>query len=211
MAQIQAEQRFFSSTRGRIVTLLRRAGRTVEELAQELDLTGNAVRAHLAALERDGLVRLGGARRAGGKPAQVYELSSAAERLFPKAHAPVLDALLTELDSRLDPRELSELARAVGRRLAAEGPPLAGNFDDRLAAALTSLTELGGLVESEEAGDSVLLCGYRCPLAGVMPGHPELCDVIAALLAGRLGVPVEQQCAAGPTAQCRFVVDRDAA
>ena len=29
-------------------------GRTVEELAQELDLTDNGVRAHLATLERDG-------------------------------------------------------------------------------------------------------------------------------------------------------------
>jgi predicted ArsR family transcriptional regulator len=47
-------QRFFASTRGRIVTLLRRSSHTVEELAQALDLTDNAVRAHLATLERDG-------------------------------------------------------------------------------------------------------------------------------------------------------------
>ena len=50
------EQRFLSSTRGRLVTLLRRSARTVDELAHELGLTDNAVRAHLATLERDGLV-----------------------------------------------------------------------------------------------------------------------------------------------------------
>lgn len=50
-------KRFFASIRGRIVALLRRAGRTVDELTQALDLTDNAVRAHLAALERDGMVR----------------------------------------------------------------------------------------------------------------------------------------------------------
>ena len=38
-------QRFFASTRGRIVALLRRESRTVDELAQALDLTDNAVRA----------------------------------------------------------------------------------------------------------------------------------------------------------------------
>ena len=46
-----------------MVQLLRRASRTVEELAQALGLTDNAVRAHLATLERDGLVRQGGLRR----------------------------------------------------------------------------------------------------------------------------------------------------
>ena len=36
---MQWERRFFASTRGRIVQLLRRGSRTVEELAQALDLT----------------------------------------------------------------------------------------------------------------------------------------------------------------------------
>lgn len=55
MPRLNWKQRFFESTRGRIIMLLRRASRTVEEVAQELDLTDNAVRAHLTTLERDGL------------------------------------------------------------------------------------------------------------------------------------------------------------
>ena len=51
------DERFFASTRGRVTTLLRQGDRTVEELAQALGLTDNAVRAHLVTLERDGLVR----------------------------------------------------------------------------------------------------------------------------------------------------------
>lgn len=84
------DQRFFASTRGQVVALLRRSSRTVEELAQALGLTDNAVRAHLAALERDGLARQHGVRRGGGKPAYAYELTTEAERLFPKAYVPVL-------------------------------------------------------------------------------------------------------------------------
>ena len=49
-------RKFFGSTRGRIVTLLRRRGQTVDDLAAEVELTNNGVRAHLATLERDGLV-----------------------------------------------------------------------------------------------------------------------------------------------------------
>ena len=51
---------------------MRRAGFTVDELARELDLTNNGVRAHLATLERDGIVRQSGVVRresGGGKPA----------------------------------------------------------------------------------------------------------------------------------------------
>ncbi|MFL5701844.1 MAG: helix-turn-helix transcriptional regulator, partial [Ktedonobacteraceae bacterium] len=94
MPLLNWNQRFFESTRGRIITLLRRSSRTVEELAQALDLTDNAVRAHLATLERDGLVRQQGTRRGTGKPAFVYELTPETEQLFPKAYGSVLRELL---------------------------------------------------------------------------------------------------------------------
>src|SRR3989337_40341 len=93
---IKWDQKFFDSTRGQAVTLLRRSGRTVEELARALGLTNNGVRAHLATLERDGAARQRGSVRpgsGGGKPAYVYELTPEAEDLFPKAYEPVLGYL----------------------------------------------------------------------------------------------------------------------
>ena len=93
-------RRFFGSTRGRMVTLLRPRGLTVDELAAEVGLTNNGVRAHLATLERDGLVTQQGSVRSssgGGKPAYVYRLTPEAEALFPKAYEPVLGRLLDVL------------------------------------------------------------------------------------------------------------------
>ena len=72
------------STRGRIVSLLRGKVSTVNELAQELGLTDNAVRAHLLSLERDGLVRQSGVQRGYRKPHFAYELTPEAESLFPR-------------------------------------------------------------------------------------------------------------------------------
>ena len=103
MPRLHWNQRFFASTRGRILMLLRRAGRTVDELAQALNLTDNAVRAHLATLERDGFVRQLGARRGSGKPAFIYELSPDAEQLFPKAYGPILRQLLEVLSEEMTP------------------------------------------------------------------------------------------------------------
>ena len=75
-------------TRGRIVDIIRRAPATVTEISTQLGLTYNAVRAHLAVLERDGLVRSTEIRRGDTRPATVYEL------------APEVDDLLSRGGSR---------------------------------------------------------------------------------------------------------------
>src|SRR5436305_7085664 len=93
MAQTNWNRRFLASTRGRIITLLRRSSHIVDELAQALSLTDNAVRAHLAALERDGLVQQHSERRGSGKPAAVYTLAPEGEQLFPKSYGQLLEVL----------------------------------------------------------------------------------------------------------------------
>jgi predicted ArsR family transcriptional regulator len=86
-------------------------------LAKAVGLTNNGVRAHLATLERDGVVRQGGTVRpasGGGKPAYVYELTSEAERLFPRAYEPLLGRLLDVLSEGLGPQESEALLRGWG-------------------------------------------------------------------------------------------------
>src|SRR5215472_8634957 len=116
MARKNWNRWFFASRRGQIITLLRRSSRTVDELAQALGLTHTAVRAHLAALERDGLVQQRSERRGSGKPSSVYDLTPAAEYLFPKSYGRLLDLLLDVLQKQITPEELERLLREVGRR-----------------------------------------------------------------------------------------------
>jgi len=202
-------QKFFQSTRGRIVTLLRRSGHTVEELAQVLGLTDNGVRAHLATLERDGLVRQRGSVRrgsGGGKPAYIYELTPQAEELFPKAYEPVLRQLLDVLAGQLGPEESEALLRSVGQHIA-EGQTIpAEGVHARLEAAVSVLNELGGLAELEEVNGYFIIRGYSCPLTGVVPGHPELCRMVETLLTELSGVPVREHCDRGERPCCCFEV-----
>lgn len=201
--------RFFAGTRGRLIALLRRQTRTVEELAEGLELTDNAVRAHLVALERDGLVRQTGVRRGGGsgKPAYAYALTGEAEQLFPKAHDMILRELLATLATRLAPEEVDALAREVGRRLAAERSQPTGDLSARLAAAVALLDDLGGLAEVEERDGVTTIQGYSCPLATVVPGHPEVCHLAETLVAGVIGAPVRECCErGGDVPHCRFEV-----
>src|SRR5262245_6513356 len=82
MKSTRGDKRFWASTRGRIILLLRRGSRSVNELAATLKLTDNAVRTHLTALERDGLVQASGTRPGTRRPTIMYELTPDAEYLF---------------------------------------------------------------------------------------------------------------------------------
>jgi len=203
------DERFFESTRGQIVTLLRRSRRTVEELARALGLTDNGVRAHLAVLERDGIVRQRGSVRrssGGGKPAYVYELTEEAEDLFPKAYEPVLRRLLDVLSERLGSGQSEALLRSVGRRLAEEHSTRADGAHARLESAVEVLNELGGLAELEEHDGGFVIRGYSCPLAGVTPDHPEVCLMAETLITALVGVTVHERCDRGERPRCCFEV-----
>src|SRR5262249_54371441 len=119
------EERFWSSTRGRIILQLRRESRTVNELAGALALTDNAVRAQLTSLERDGLVRPSGTRPGRRKPNVTYGLTAKAEHLFPKVYGLILLHLLGVLKERNSAKKVEEIVRAVGHRLAPHFRPLA--------------------------------------------------------------------------------------
>ena len=220
-------QRFLASTRGRLIALLRRDAHTVDELAARLELTDNAVRAHLTTLERDGLVRQSGVRRSGGvgKPAVAYDLTPEAERLFPRPYAAALDGVLTALGERLEPAQVEAILRESGRRLAAQSgaspdtpsgaphataqraPQSSQPLRPRLEAAADALNQLGGLAEVEERDGELNVCGYSCVLEALTPTHPEVCRLAAAFVSEVAGTPLRDCCAHdGDTgvARCRF-------
>jgi predicted ArsR family transcriptional regulator len=202
--------RFFETTRGQIVALLRRGARTVEELAASVGLTDNAVRSHLSTLERDGIIRQGGVRRVEGpgKPATLYDIDPAAEALFSRAYAPVLKALLDELSEQLPPDRAAELMEAVGRRLAAGAPRPKEDADleARTVAGAALLNSLGGDAQVERRGDRLSIRGCGCPLSVATARRPEMCRAVEALLSETLGVPVRESCDRGERPQCCFQV-----
>jgi len=192
-----------------MVTLLRRSGRTVEELARGLALTDNGIRAHLAVLERDGIVRQRGSVRrgsGGGKPAYVYELTLQAEDLFPKAYEPVLRRLLDVLSERMGEEKSEALLRAVGGRLAEERDVPEDDARARLEAAVEVFNELGGLAELEEQDGAVVIRGYSCPLASVTLDYPEVCRMVETLIAELAGVPVHERCDRSERPRCCFEI-----
>ena len=201
------DRRFFESTRGQIVTLLRNSACTVEELAVKLNLTDNAVRAHLATLERDGLVRQSGLRRGLRKPHFTYVLTDQAERLFPKAYDALLNQLIAVLKNRLSPDEIEGVLREVGRAVAADAPVGAnGSLENRVQNALRVLEAIGGAAVVEKNGDQIAIASSSCPLAAAVSVHPEVCQLAESLVAEIVKVPVKEVCVRDGRPRCRFEI-----
>jgi predicted ArsR family transcriptional regulator len=184
--------------RARIVELLRRAPATAAELATGLEMSYHAIRPHLAALERDRLVRVRGLRRGPTRPSAVYELAPGVEAALSKAYVPFAARLVEVLDERLSRRRVDGLMREVGRRLAGELAPLRGRLEERVAAASALLRDLGAPNEVERDPATFRIRAAGCLLAEAVHGRPGVCRAMEALLGDLLQAEVRERCDRGP-------------
>ena len=193
-------------SRDRILEMLRLRARTVEELAQAIGVTANAIRAQLTALERDGLVRREEIRhRVGaGKPPWLFGLTAAAEAEYSRAYVPALTALAETLSGELGAGALRRLFARVGQRLAASvpdpGDATAVQFAGRI------LESLGASVKIDAGSTPAMVEGVACPLAATVSRCPDSCEIVRSLLADATGANVETRCAHDGVSRCRFAV-----
>ena len=208
MKHIGWRERLFKSTRGKILNLLRTRERTVNELAEELRLTDNAVRAHLASLERDRLVSQSGLKQGIRKPHTTYALGPEAEHLFPKAYGELVSLLISIFSRQIKPRNFRAGMRAAGRTLAQEHlSELKGKTRrQRIDAAVRILKELGGAATFREEDGKHFIFGNGCPIAAATANHPEACLLAESLLSEVIGSSVKERCVRGAAPSCRFEV-----
>jgi predicted ArsR family transcriptional regulator len=208
MKHIGWRERLFKSTRGKILELLRAQESTVNELADELHLTDNAVRAHLASLERDRLVAQSGTKPGVRKPHTTYALGPEAEHLFPKAYGRMVSLLMSIFSRQVAPGKLRAGMRAGGRKVAQEhlGDLRGKTRQQRIDAALGILKEFGGAATFREEDGKHFIYGNGCPIAAATANHPEACLLAESLLTEIIGSPVKEHCLRGPTPSCRFEV-----
>ena len=200
--------RFLASTRGKVVQLLRRGSASVNELAEALDLTDNAIRSHLNTLERDGLVAPSGKRPAVRKPETLYALTPDADQLFPQAYHLLLNGLLDAVARRMTPEEIERMLREVGRDLGTAQMPSSADatLRERVERATEVLKGIGGLADIEEDG-GIVIRGYSCPLSAAVQHHPDVCKIAESLLAEVIQAPVHEMCDRNGPPQCAFRVE----
>lgn len=196
------------ATRGRLLALLREGAWTVDDLAARLDLTDNAVRFHLAALEREGGVTKAGVQRrpGAGKPAMLYSLTRAADEAFSRAYAPVLGAVVEELRAIMSGSQLAAFLERAGKRLAGERATAGNSLRKRVAGASELLNSLGGVTTVERSGDDYRIVGRACPLAAAVEADHCVCSVVTSLVSNVVDADVKERCDRSGRPKCCFEI-----
>ena len=197
------DDRFFTSTRGRIVLLLRASAKTVNDLAATLGITDNAVRAHLLSLERDQLVTSTGTVPGSRKPHTIYELTDSAREHFPRPYGSILRKLLSVLKARLGGSSIKDALREAGRRMASDIAIDAGA--DKVESCVATLQELGGAARVVSEAGETSIRSESCPFGDIVLEHPEICQLAEAMIEEIVERPVRETCdRSSARPKCRF-------
>ena len=195
------------TTRGRIVTRLQRSELTADDLATQLGLTANAVRAHLTAMERDRIVRRVGTRAGTTRPAHLFELTPEVEQLLSRAYVPLLLQMVDVFVHALPARQVNALLRRVGGELAATlsgGRKPSGSLEARVRQVSTLLNEqLGALTHVERNGGYVIR-GAGCPLSAVTGKYPGVCLAMESAITEIVGSRARECCERDGRPRCCF-------
>jgi predicted ArsR family transcriptional regulator len=197
-------------TRQQIIEFLKEKGQaTVEELAAAVHLTPMAVRHHLNVLQAENLITASAMRRASGpgRPSQVYQLTAAADDLFPVDYYALTDYLLVELNQQLGQQGVTKIFSNIAHRLASEAPPPKPNqnFEERLDEVMIFLSGKGFVVDWEARSDSYLIHAYSCPYRQIARHHAEVCLLDRQIISSMLNTtPTRIACLANNDGHCTY-------
>ena len=188
--------------------LKNKAGLTADELSAQLEITRNAVRQHLAALENDGLVKKGITRASGGRPEQLYVLTDKGNECFPRHYAWFAQLLIESVqqDAGADGlnERLSSMGALVGKQLRTQHPELV-NRGEKIQKLAEIMEQLGYNARSTGSDKATVLEADNCVFHTLALANPNICQFDLALLAAFTDSAVDhQECMAKGGNICRF-------
>jgi predicted ArsR family transcriptional regulator len=205
------DEALFSERRKRLLRCLTRCrdGVSVDELGDSIGVTRTAVRQHLAALIREGLVEPGRQRPSRGRPIQLFALTDAGRESFPRHYswfAQMLVEAITEEHGTAGLRtRLGRIAAAALAQLEQQAPR-PETREERIERVATVMDQLGYDARAVP-GDGALpdIEADNCVFHELATKQPEICQFDIALISGYTGGPVElHECAARGGHVCRF-------
>ena len=172
---------------------------TIAQLADQLQLTGEAVRQQLLQLQREGWIEAKIARSPErgrtGRPATSYSLTEAGDHLFPKNYDLLNVAMLDAVAEELGPDAAKKVLRRVtDERVATSESTVRGLSLEKRVEILKGLYfENDPYMEAERVDDGFLLVERNCPYFTTAMQRPALCSVSVNVLSRLLGVRVTRE------------------
>lgn len=148
-------------------------------LSHQLEVTPNAIRQHLSALERDNLVTQQSVKTGPNKPALVFSLAPNAESLFPKRYDALLSKLVEDLERKQGRAKVCHLLSELGGSMAESYVDRLINltFEEKVRAVGRIMEESGAIPDWEINGEGWALQDFNCPYSAAAKTHPAVCEV----------------------------------
>jgi len=168
-------------TRRALVNLLKQEGAMDSQaLAERLGVSAMAVRQHLYALQEEKLVVYEEEPRAMGRPAKLWQLTAAADRLFPDGYAELTLGLIQSAIEAFGDAGMEKLLGIRTRHQIADYQahiPAQNSLAQKLEALAQKRTDEGYMAEVETLEDgSFLLIENHCPICAAANACTGLCD-----------------------------------
>lgn len=188
--------------------LRHKGGLTVDELGTRLQVTRNAIRQHLAALESDGFIEHGESKPTAGRPTQLYVLSQKGRELFPRQYSwlaqLMLESVKQEGGGDALRKRLGVMGVKVANQLRAQHPALRSRAD-RVLKLAELMEQLGYNTAGTTVLDPTVISADNCVFHDLALKDPEVCQFDLALLSTFTESRVDhQECMAKGGHVCRF-------
>jgi DeoR family transcriptional regulator, suf operon transcriptional repressor len=203
-----------STPAGQILEFLLRNGpASIKELEGATGVTATAVRQQLTSLTSEGLVAMRKERQGVGRPRNLYQLTERSHGLFACYNDELALDLIHELMETEGVDKLRYLLNRVGSRLASQyRRQIQGEvLGDRVRELSAVLNRRGIRVDTEQAGDAIILREYNCPYHEIASVHRDVCEMERNAFSQALGADVTlHDCIQDGHHSCQFVVRRQA-
>ncbi|MEO0836230.1 MAG: iron-sulfur cluster biosynthesis transcriptional regulator SufR [Cyanobacteria bacterium J06642_3] len=183
-----------TSTKQNIMqSLLRQGQAAARQLAQDLNLSTQAIRRHLNELEADGLIEYQSVQQGMGRPQHLYQLSSEGrDRLSPQKYSEFAVSFLDTLAETVGKEQVSKVLEKQWQRKAAEYRTHLGegSLQQRIAKLVQLRQEEGYMAElhqeSPQNKQQFILVENNCAISDVAESYPSICghelEMFAAIL-----------------------------
>ncbi len=204
-----------TSTRERVLrTLLLNQRRTVNELAEAVDINPISVRHHVNKLEAEGLIQSEEERHGVGRPHLVYSLTNKGMEQFPQRYLQLTLRLLQQLKTNLSEKVMGEIFQELAVGIAGEltqGVDLEDlTLHERLQLLQEVLTSEGFTVNLQEEEDNFYIVEASCPYHHVGEDYPEICVVDRELIAHFVSTtPQLIECILDGDKQCKYLIKKN--
>jgi DeoR family transcriptional regulator, suf operon transcriptional repressor len=171
------------TTKQDILNLLLKQGQaTAQELAEQLQVSPQAIRRHLKDLETEALILHQTIQVGMGRPNHVYELSREGRSQFPDRYDDFAVSLLDTLAETVGRDQMSAILRKQWERKGLEYRERLGqgSLEERVAG-LVELRRAEGYmaechtVESDESNSQFILTEYNCAISHIAESFPSVC------------------------------------